>query len=137
MEISDEQDNLYYLYDVFQYGGPRLKSNLKSCILNYSILPVLIGSLLPQNVNRETVLIGEGPCVLNHKLSLYLILLYLRIFKDKEVANLIANILFGRRIHKELLRRILRDVIIPHSYRREFSTNYFWDKFEFEVDEHC
>lgn len=46
MEISDQQDSLYYLYDMYQYGGPRLKQNLKRCLMAYCLMPLLCGSLI-------------------------------------------------------------------------------------------
>jgi hypothetical protein len=64
-------------------------------------------------------------------------LLFLRIFKDSETITLIAAVLFGRRLHKSLLNAIEREVYIPQSYKAHFDSHYYWDKFEFEVDEHC
>jgi hypothetical protein len=87
MDISDQNDALYYLYDMYQYGSARVSSNLLSCLLSYCVLPVLARSLL-------------APTSVKPKLALYLLLLMLRIFKDKLLCCLIACLLFGKRIHK-------------------------------------
>lgn len=131
MEISDQQDSLYYLYDMFQYGGPRLKQNLKRCLMAYCLMPLLCRSLLlPSKEAAKEELLSP-------KLALYLLLLFLRIFKDRETVTLIAAVLFGRRLHKSLLNAIQRQMYIPQSYKAHFDNHYYWDKFEFEVDEHC
>lgn len=51
--------------------------------------------------------------------------------------TLVSAVLFGRRLHKSLLHSIQREVCIPLSYKPNFTCEYYWDKFEFEIDEHC
>lgn len=88
MDISDQNDSLYYLYDMYQYGSPKVASTLRSCLLSYSILPTLSRSLL------------SPPTPISPKLCVYLLFLFLRIFKDKLLISLVTCLLFGKRIHK-------------------------------------
>jgi hypothetical protein len=136
MEISDQQDALYYLYDMYQYGSGRLKQNLKQSLMSYCILPVLIGSLIyDKKSTTEKSSTGNSEKYVSRRLSLYLLLLFLRIFKDAETITLITSVLFGRRIHRSILDKIKRQIYSPHSYKATYDNHYYWDKFDFEIDD--
>jgi hypothetical protein len=138
MEISDQQDALYYLYDMYQYGSWRLKQNLKQSLMSYCILPVLVGSLIcDQKSTTEKSATVNSDRHLSHRLSLYLLLLLLRIFKDVEIITLIISVLFGRRVHRSILEKINRQIYVPKSYKANYDNHYYWDRFDFEIDEHC
>lgn len=46
MEISDQNDAIYYLHDLYQFGNSTVKDNLRNCLLSLCVLPTLANHLM-------------------------------------------------------------------------------------------
>ena len=89
MEISDQNDSMFYLCDLYQNGSNNVKNNMKNIFFLNCVLPVLIHQILKEEITP--------------KLCLYLIHSILKVFKEKDICEFIAVLLFGKRLHSEIL----------------------------------
>lgn len=125
MEISDQNDSMYYLYDLFQHGSHHVRNNIKNTFFSTCVLPLLIHQILKEEVSP--------------KLCLYLIHSVLKVFKDKDICELLAILLFGKRINSEIIKKIYHVPHTPLSWREvhDSKEKSFFDSFEYEVTDNC
>ena len=108
MEISDQNDSIYYLHDLFQHGNLTVKSNFKNCLFSICIFPTLINQLMKEAISP--------------KLCLYMFHVILKVFKEKDMSELIACLLFGQRIQSDVVAKINQAPYEPQSFRRVYTT---------------
>lgn len=119
MEISDQNDSMFYLYDLFQHGSLNVKNNIKNIFFSTCVLPMLINQILKEEISP--------------KLCLYLIHSILKVFKERDICEFIAVLLFGKRLNTQIIKKINHIPHVPLSWKPIYDNQEksFFDSFNY------